>query len=361
MQIHFSGRHPHPAGAHHARGPPQSRRGRYPAAQLTHAGRAQRGLESAVCGQHGGHAQRAAVVRALRCQGHAADHCRLSRFHRETISRGNRPAAARALRSGGFSRRQCGRRKVPHPARADGGPRAARFRFRRVRPAARNRAQHPVSRIARDRLHRREKPARPGSSRQCRLLPHVAYHRAGGLRGRPDAACCRGLPLDFRHRIGRCDCQRAVAGDARQGARGERPAPSIRAGRNRCGHRNLFRELRDPRRRDGGTRQPRWRGRGARARFRLVQPAGRGARARVPVPRRTLRVVGRLGRRRPIPRRHGCHARLSRARRRHRGEPVFRAPACRGERHAGRRRRRVRRLHPESGYPAGTESAVGGR
>jgi len=92
----------------------------------------------------------------------------------------------------------------------------------------------------------------------------------------------------------------------------------------------------------------------------LVNLPVEALRARVSVPRRTLCVVGRLGRRRRIPRRHGCHARLSRARRRHRGEPVFRAQhvAANGMQGGGAGAVRVFILNPDTPQE---QSCVGGR
>jgi hypothetical protein len=119
----------------------------------------------------------------------------------------------------------------------------ARFRFHRLRFAACQRAQHSVPGAARNGLHRCEEPARPGGAGQRRLLPDDEHRRAPGLRRRSRPAGCHRLPLDLRERAGRCHRPGDVAGDTGQGARGQRPPSSLRAGRHRSAQRQLLRQL----------------------------------------------------------------------------------------------------------------------
>ena len=243
MQVHLSGRPPYSAGVHPARGTVEPRRIRSHPAQFAHAGRACRRPERAVCRQHGGRAQRDGALRALRHARDCGQYRGLPRFHREALPRRDQPPAARPLRGGRFSRWRQGRRNVPHPPRVDGRQGQARFRFHRLRFAACQRAQHSVPGAARNGLHRCEEPARPGGTGQRRLLPDDEHRRAPGLRRRSRPAGCHRLPLDLRERAGRCHRPGDVAGDTGQGARGQRPPSSLRAGRHRSAQRQLLRQL----------------------------------------------------------------------------------------------------------------------
>jgi N-methylhydantoinase B len=190
----------------------ESRRGRHHLAQFAHARRAQGDLNAQFAATTSA-LKRAAVVRALRRAETAATIAATS-IHGKTFSRGDQPTARGPYEAEDF---------------LDGNTEDVRCRIRLAMTVGRGRidfdfagsdkqlerAQHSISRAARDRLHGRQEPARSGSAGQRRLLPHAQIsQRRGNCSVDCGAAGGNRLPLDFRERAGRCDRQCAVAGDA---------------------------------------------------------------------------------------------------------------------------------------------------